>query len=201
MPWTSEPSAAVSSKSRGVGRRRSRRQQHLGTGDGQGERDGLGGGLPQPVPDLVVEGLGLARLGDVGVVAQPVEELRPVGLAVDGLQLVALDEGVALPCPRRRGARRGPSCPPRCRPGRERTEVRERVRIAVGFGVDVGPVQLHPATVPARGTPVEVRGRRRGLRDVDLDGVSIHVTQTSSTERDRTRRAPSGSIRLVRWRS
>ena len=43
-----------------------------------------------------MEGLHLAGLDDVGVVPEPVEELGAVGLTVDRLQFVALDEGVAL---------------------------------------------------------------------------------------------------------
>jgi len=43
-----------------------------------------------------VERLHLARLDDVGVVAQTVEELRAVGLAIDGLGLVVLDERIVF---------------------------------------------------------------------------------------------------------
>ena len=71
----------------------------------------LGGRLPQPVAHLVVEGLDLARLHDVGVVAEPVEQLGPVGLAVDGLELVVLDEGVPLGAVEPPDGRRRPMVP------------------------------------------------------------------------------------------
>ncbi len=57
-----------------------------------------------------MEGLDLPGLDDVGVVAQPVEELGPVGLGIDGLQLVALDEGVA-PVPSATGCWSAPPVP------------------------------------------------------------------------------------------
>ena len=53
-------------------------------------------GFQWPVADPVVEGLDLAGLNDVRVVAQPGEQLGAVGLAVDGGELVALDVRVAL---------------------------------------------------------------------------------------------------------
>ena len=86
-------------------------QEHLGSGDAEGERHRLGCRLPQPVADLVVEGLGLAGLGDVGVVAQAVEELGTVGLAVDRVQLVVLDELVRLGAVGHRVFGRRPSVP------------------------------------------------------------------------------------------
>jgi hypothetical protein len=55
-----------------------------------------GGRFPEPVPDLVVEGLDFARLDDVGVLAEAVEQLRAVRLRVDRVQLIALDEDVVL---------------------------------------------------------------------------------------------------------
>jgi hypothetical protein len=54
-------------------------------------QDEAGLGLPQPVADLVVIGLDLVRFGDPGVVAQAVEELRPVGLGVGRLDVHPLD--------------------------------------------------------------------------------------------------------------
>jgi len=94
-----------------VGRRLARRNQFEArsvldrTSEGHGRlsaRDGdrlnqvAGRRLPQPVPHLIVVGLDLTRLNDVGVVAQPVEKLRPVGLRIDGLQLDVLDECLLL---------------------------------------------------------------------------------------------------------
>jgi hypothetical protein len=51
----------------------------------------MSGGLPQPITDLVVKSLWIGRLHDPRVIAQAVEELRPVGLSVDRLELVALE--------------------------------------------------------------------------------------------------------------
>ena len=110
----------------------------------------LGGRLPEPVPDLVVERLDLARLDDVGVVAQAVEELRPVRLGVDRLQLVALDERVsagAVGDGMLVGALRAL---PDARHRRQRAEVGQRVRVALGLGVDVLAVPHEWATVAAR---------------------------------------------------
>lgn len=96
-----------------------------------------GGRLPQPVTYLIVEGLHLAGLDDALVVAQSVEELRTVGLGVDGLQLDVFDErshfgtiglrihiDAALP---------GPDAGH----GGERAEVGQRVHVRLGLGVDV----------------------------------------------------------------
>jgi len=58
--------------------------------------DGAGGRLPQPVAHLIVVGLDLVRLGDMGVIAQAVEQLGPVGLWVDWLELNALVKRLLL---------------------------------------------------------------------------------------------------------
>ena len=51
-------------------------------------------------------GLDLAGLCDVGVVAQPVEKLRPVGLRVDGLELDPLHKLLSVGmCVRRNNVR------------------------------------------------------------------------------------------------
>ena len=109
--------------------------------------------LPQPVADLVVEGLDLARLHDVHVVAQAVEQLRAVGLRVDRLQLVVLDEDVAQAALDHRAVRVGSRTGgmvvealhalPDAGHRAQRAEVRERVGIAVGLGVDVVAVRFH----------------------------------------------------------
>src|SRR5262245_9992000 len=44
----------------------------------QGLHERPGRWFPQPVADLVVEGLGIVRLDDPGVIAQPIIELRTV---------------------------------------------------------------------------------------------------------------------------
>src|SRR5664280_2228666 len=69
-------------------------QEHLAAWNAQGQ--GHRAGRRLPVPHLIVEGLRLTRLDDVGVVPEPVQELGAVGLTVDGLELVALDERVAF---------------------------------------------------------------------------------------------------------
>src|SRR5262245_3452910 len=57
----------------------------------QGLHERPGRRFPQPIADLVVEGLDTVRLDDACVVAQAVEELRAIGLPIDRLQLDALD--------------------------------------------------------------------------------------------------------------
>ena len=53
-------------------------------------------GFPQPVADLIVINLRLSGLHHVLVVAQSVEQLRPVGLWIDGLQFDAVDVRIKL---------------------------------------------------------------------------------------------------------
>ena len=96
MPYISEPERGADLELGGVRLGGARGQEHLAAGVGERVDNGAGRGFPEPVPDLVVEGLDLTRLDDVGVIAQAVEQLRPVGLRVDRLQLVALDERVVL---------------------------------------------------------------------------------------------------------
>jgi hypothetical protein len=68
----------------------------LATRDRERVDDEVGGGFPEPVPDLIVERLHFTGLDDVSVMAQAVEELRSVRLRVDWLQLVPLDEDIVL---------------------------------------------------------------------------------------------------------
>ena len=115
--------------------------------------NGTGGRFPEPVPDLVVEGLHLTRLDDVGVIAEAVEQLRSVGLRVDRVQFVALDEDVVLvavddgPGDIRARTDRMNVCSRGARPDpgqrSERPEVRERVVVAVRLAVDVGSVVVN----------------------------------------------------------
>ena len=71
-----------------IGCRAAAGQKHLCPRDPKGEDHRVGGRLPQPEPDLVVEGLDLAGFHDVRVVAETVEELGPVGLRIDRLEFV-----------------------------------------------------------------------------------------------------------------
>ena len=56
--------------------------------------DGAGRRLPEPVAHLLVIVLDLLGLDHMSVIAQPVEQLRTVGLRVDRLQFDALDKGL-----------------------------------------------------------------------------------------------------------
>ena len=117
-------------------------QEHLAPGDPEGEGDRAGGRLPQPVAHLVVERLHLTGLDDVGVIAEPVEELGPVRLTVDGLELVAFDEGVLLTS-LLDGVHVGAPCAlPDAGHGSQRPEIGERIRVAVRLGEDVGAVEV-----------------------------------------------------------
>ena len=78
-------------KRAGVGRGLTDGHDDLSAWDGEGVDDGLRGGLPQPVADLVVVGFDVVGFGDVGVVAQAVQQLWAVGLWVDGLQRDVFD--------------------------------------------------------------------------------------------------------------
>src|SRR5262249_52293510 len=74
-------------KGRRILDRTSEGHRDLTARNGQRLNQVAGRGFPQPVSDLVVVRLRLARLDDVRVVAQPVEKLRTVGLL-----LAMLDE-------------------------------------------------------------------------------------------------------------
>ncbi len=129
-------------KRAGVGRGFTDRHDDLAARDGEGVDDGLRGGLPQPVADLVVVGFDVVGFGDVGVVAQAVEQLRAVGLRVDGLQRDVFDIrlffrpfGFGFDIQTARAL-------PHARHRREGAEVGEGVEInGIGFGVNV--VVLH----------------------------------------------------------
>ena len=129
----------------GIGLRLARCQQRLGPRDAEREGHRSGFGLPEPIAHLVVERLGVTGLCDVGVVPQAIEELRPVGLAIDRLQLVALDEQVSSG-PLQYGVLVGAFRPlPHTGHRAQGSEVRQRVRVAVRLGVDVGSVYGHSA--------------------------------------------------------
>ncbi len=96
MPKRVSPRRASTEIRSSPGFRRSARQHHLAAGNGDGLHDQPGGRLPQPIADLVVEGDGFLRRVDVDVIAQPVEELRAVGLGVDRIHGDALAEHPAL---------------------------------------------------------------------------------------------------------
>ncbi len=101
--------------------------------------DSAGRRFPEPVADLVVKRLRLARLHDVRVVAQPVKQLRTVRLTIDRFQLVVLVERVALG-PLGNGMLVRADAFPRSGERRERSEVGECVGVSVRFGVDVRAV-------------------------------------------------------------
>jgi hypothetical protein len=93
--------------------------------------------MPSQYPHLIVERLDLARLHDMGVVAQAVEELGAIGLAVDRLRLVVLDEDVTFG-PFGTGCSSAPDVPSQTPAmGPERPQVGQRVGFALGLGVDV----------------------------------------------------------------
>ena len=58
--------------------------------------DQAGRGLPQPIADLVVKGDVFLGRVDVDVIAQPVEELRAVGLRIDRVHADVFAEDAAL---------------------------------------------------------------------------------------------------------
>ena len=69
-----------------IGLRRSARQHDLSARDRDGLHNQARGRLPEPVPDLVVKGDRLLRGVDMDVIAQAIEELRPVRLRM-GLRI------------------------------------------------------------------------------------------------------------------
>ena len=104
-----------------IGCRLPRRDGDLPARDGEGLHNEAGGRLPQPIADLIVEGDVLFLGRDVDVVAQAVEQLRPVGLRVDRLKIDVFDENALLrafrlgvevdaarPCQRPASRRNGP---------------------------------------------------------------------------------------------
>lgn len=99
--------------------------------------------FPQPVADLIVKRLDLVRLDDPRVVTQPVEQLRPVGLRIDRLQLHALDESLPLGAIGLRIHVDAARAFPYARHAGERAEIGEGVDFWFGFGVDVLGVVLH----------------------------------------------------------
>ena len=121
--------------------------------------------LPQPVADLVVVGLDLPRLDDVHVIAQAVEELRPVCLRIDRLQLDALDEDLPLG-PVRLGihVETADALPDAGHVG-EGTEILQGMGVDVGrLGIDVVGIVAHcvaPSKRIESSKPPHVQKRRR----------------------------------------
>src|SRR5262249_11058563 len=120
-----------------IGLRYSAGHGHQPAGDGHRLEEGLRRRLPQPVANLLMEGELLVELVDVEVVAESVEELRPVGLRVDRFEDHPLDV-------RFRQASRGDRVQiaalslPGSRQRSQRSEVPERVEVEVdGLGIDV----------------------------------------------------------------
>jgi hypothetical protein len=89
-----------------------------------------------------VERLDLAGFHDVDVVPQSVEDLRPVRLPVDRLEVVVLDEVVLLGAFGNRVVVGTPWTFPAAGHRPQRTEPTERVRITLGLGIDVGSVSI-----------------------------------------------------------
>jgi hypothetical protein len=173
---------------RGVGLGRACSEDDLSARDSKRVEHHVRGRFPQPVADLVVERLHLARFDDMDVVAQAVEELRAVGLRVERLQLVMLDEDIVqAPVDYRAvDVRSGTdgmivaalgALPD---PGKatKRTEVRERDGVSVRLSVDVGSVRS--------------------------DRVSAHRKQATSTVHSPAKTRPSCRSRrppVSTWRS
>ena len=99
MPYTGAPTVRGDFELARVGLRDASRHDHLATRDRQRVHHRVRSRFPEPVAHLVVEGLELADLVDVRVVAQPVEQLWPVRLEVDRVELVALDVTRACSAP------------------------------------------------------------------------------------------------------
>ena len=96
--------------------------------------------LPQPIPHLVVERRDFARLEDVRVIAQPVEELRTIGLEVDGVKFVVFDVAVvggALGRRVRIGTHRSL---PDSGHGAQGSEVAQGIGVSCRFSEDVGAI-------------------------------------------------------------
>src|SRR5204863_30183 len=110
----------------------------LAARDRERVRDRPRRGFPEPVPDLVVVRLDLSGLHDVRVVAKAVEELRPVRLWVDRLQLDALDVRLlAWAVSLRLHVEAALAFPDAGHPS-QRSEILQRIDVDVRrFGVDV----------------------------------------------------------------
>ncbi len=130
-----------------IGRRLALGQRHLAARDRHGLEHESGRRLPQPIADLIVEGDILFLGRDVDVIAQPVEELRPVRLRIDRIEIDILDEDAALrpiglgveihPLARLPAARQPP----------QRPQIGERIGIDVTrFGKDVRGEAGHAKT-------------------------------------------------------
>jgi hypothetical protein len=104
-----------------------------------------------------VKGLRIAWLHDPRVIAQAVEELRPIGLGVDRLKLVALDEGLVLGTVGFRIDVHALGTRPDTGHTGEWPKIGQRVGIRLGLGVDVSGVGIHMGS--RLGT---------GVRDVSL---------------------------------
>ncbi len=106
----------------------------------------MSGWLPQPIADLVVKGLRIFRLYNPSVIAQAVEKLRPIGLSVDRLEFVALDESLMLGTVGLWIDVLAASAGPDAGHAGEWPEVCQRVSIRFGFRVDVRGVVIHEAS-------------------------------------------------------
>src|SRR5262249_27303436 len=143
------------------------RHRDLATGDRERLDEVARRRLPQPVADLVVVGLDLPRLDDVRVIAQAVEELRPVGLGSDRLQLDGVDEALPLG-PVRLGihVEAADALPDAGHVG-ERTEILQGMGVDVGrLGVDVDGIVAHrvpPQPIPRQSRVPSTRMLRNRL--------------------------------------
>src|SRR5262249_22323153 len=116
------------------------------------------GRLPQPVANLIVKRLHLARLDDVRVVSQPVKELRSVSLWIDRLQFDVLDERLALRPGRLRVNVEGPGPFEDAGHAAQWTEVSERIDVDVGwFGVDIHRRMQHGRSLTCAGASRRTR--------------------------------------------
>ena len=107
----------------------------------------------------------------MGVVAEPVEQLGPVGLSIDGLKLVPLDEAVPFNAPFRRfGRMRVGPFPALPHPGEgpEGPEVGEGVGITLGLRIEVVTVVAQAAGThggPSPVAPCQSKARPRFIAD------------------------------------
>lgn len=93
-----------------------------------------GRGLRQPIAHLIMVGLDLSWFDNMRVVSQSIEELRPIRLRIDRLELAMLNEDLPFRCRRRLGRNvEATASLPNARHTGWRTEILQRVDINSGL--------------------------------------------------------------------